>query len=70
MKRYESFDFESGDVQCLSPRLPRDYAEDPKLSPVPEEVSFLNFHNILVTQNHLILSITNLIKLINSNIHT
>ncbi|GMY05743.1 phosphatidylinositol/phosphatidylcholine transfer protein SFH3-like [Fagus crenata] len=36
-KRYDSFDFESGDVQCLSPRLPRDYAEDPKLSPVPEE---------------------------------
>ncbi|XP_062177271.1 phosphatidylinositol/phosphatidylcholine transfer protein SFH3 isoform X2 [Alnus glutinosa] len=36
-KGYNSFNSEPGDLQCLSPRFSRDYAEDPKLSPVPEE---------------------------------
>ncbi|XP_059457048.1 phosphatidylinositol/phosphatidylcholine transfer protein SFH3-like isoform X2 [Corylus avellana] len=35
--RYNSFNSESGDLQCLSQRFSRDYAEDPTLSPVPEE---------------------------------
>lgn len=64
MKRYDSFSSESGDV-------PRDYAEEPKLSSVPEAVSFLDFHHILVIQNHLLpsmMKLTNQIKLINSNI--
>jgi hypothetical protein len=47
MKRYNSFNSESGDLQCLSQRFSRDYAEDPTLSPVPEEVSFLDFHLLL-----------------------
>lgn len=46
IKRYDSFSSESGDV-------PRDYAEEPKLSSVPEAVSFLDFDHILVIRNHL-----------------
>lgn len=63
IKRYDSFSSESGDV-------PRDYAEEPKLSSVPEAVSFLDFDHILVIRNHLLPSMmkpTKLIKLINSN---
>jgi hypothetical protein len=63
MKGYNSFNSEPGDLQCLSPRFSRDYAEDPKLSSVPEEVSFLDFHHILVIQNHLLLSMMKIINL-------
>jgi len=44
-KRYDSFNSEAGNVQCLSPRFPRDYAEDPRLSPVPEEAPIIKRRN-------------------------
>lgn len=50
MKRYNSFNSELGDLQRLSRRFSRDYEEDPTLSPVPEEVSFLGFHQILASK--------------------
>ncbi|XP_041010882.1 phosphatidylinositol/phosphatidylcholine transfer protein SFH3-like [Juglans microcarpa x Juglans regia] len=44
-KRYDSFNSEAGDVQCLSPIFSRDYAEDPRLSPVPEEAPIIKRRN-------------------------
>lgn len=55
MKRDDSFNSEAGDVQCLlSPRFPKDYAEDPRLSPVPEEVHFSVFpsHSTQLKSSH------------------